>query len=400
MIRKILVFLLLFAAATAVYADEVQIRDDHPGKYVVVKGDTLWDIAGRFLTNPWQWPEIWKGNPQISDPHLIYPGDVVVLSYVDGKPTLSLGSDGVAAVREAGSREVKLSPAIRELDKREAIHTIPLDAIQQFLSRPRVVESDTLDLAPYIIGSQDEHLAVGSGNRIYVQGLDTPQTDKYSIFKAGDPYLDPDSGSVLGYEALHIGDAILERLGQPATALVVDAKQEILKGDRLMPQTEDKIPDFMPRAPNADVEGKIISVVNGVSQIGQHQVVVLNRGEEDGLEPGHVLAIYQRGEIAQDPVGTRIAREKSKAARELEAAENPSFLVRQAEAFANTLRAIDENLRAAVGTPAGSGAVETLRFPEERAGEVMVFRTFEKVSYALVMNTQRAVHELDFVRNP
>ncbi len=395
MSRKIAIFLGALLIVAAAGADEIELRGDHPDAYTVVRGDTLWDIAGRFLARPWQWPDIWEANPQIANPHLIYPGDVIALRYVDGRPVLGL-ADGA----RLGSRNVKLSPTVRETRHDDAIQPIPLDAIQQFLSRPRVVGRDELAAAAYIVGSQDEHLAFGTGHRVYVRGLGQPATNKFSIFREGAAYLDPDTREVLGYEAEHVGDGVAEKFGDPATVHVIKANKEILKGDRLMPQQRDEIPEFIPHAPDGAVTGKIVSVLNGVAQVGQHQVVVLNRGVADGIEPGHVLAIYQDGEVIEDVIGSDIAaRERDQAMLRAEQ-EQPNPVGRMVAAVINDVRAADRALRDFVGTPVAGGSSVQVRLPEERAGELMVFRTFDNVSYGLVMNTQRPVHVNDNVRNP
>lgn len=390
MSRKIIIFLALLLIGSPVLADEVQVRGDHPGTYTVRKGDTLWDIAGQFLTRPWQWPEIWQTNPQIENPHLIYPGDVIALTYKDGRPILGF----------AGNRLVRLSPTIRETRHEDAVQPIPLDAIQQFLSRPRVVTEDELGRAAYIVGSQDEHLTFGSGNRVYARSLGEPQTNKFSIYRQGGAYVDPDSNQVLGYQAEHIGDALAERFGDPATLHIVKANKEVMKGDRLLPQELDEIPEFVPHAPGGDVQGKIISVLNGVSQIGQHQVVVLNRGDSAGLEPGHVLAIYQRGEVIEDTIGSDVAARAQAEANLRAEHENPSAVGRMMQSIVNELQAADRAMRDFVGTPVDGGSSVLVELPAERAGELMVFRTFDNVSYALVMNTQRAIHINDQVTNP
>ncbi|MEQ8232382.1 MAG: LysM domain-containing protein [Gammaproteobacteria bacterium] len=391
MSRKFGFIAALMLVFVPVVADEVLIKPDHPGVYTVVKGDTLWDIAGRFLQRPWQWPDIWEVNPQIDNPHLIYPGDRLALTYKDGRPILGLvGYD----------RNVKLSPSVRVIPHREAIHTIPLDAVAPFLTRPRVVDAGALDQAAYIVGSQDEHLTYGNGHRIYARGLENPQTNKFSVYRAGPPYRDPETGEVLGYEAEHLGDARVEKFGDPATLVVTNSFKEMRKGDRLVPQDELEIPEFIPHAPGAPVSGRIISVMNGVSQITQHQVVVLNRGVQDGLEPGHVLAIFQEGEVIEDVIGSDIAERNARAERERVAQEHPNPVTRMLQTAINDVRAADRALRDFVGTPVeGSGGVK-VQLPEERAGELMVFRTFDRVSYGLVMNMQRAIHLNDRVANP
>jgi hypothetical protein len=390
MSRKLTIFLVLVWFLGPVWGEEVVLNPDHPDRHVVVKGDTLWDISGRFLSYPWQWPDIWEANPQIENPHLIYPGDVISLTYKDGRPILSLAR---------GGRNVKLSPTIRESRRDDAIAPIPLDAIQQFLSRPRVVSEDQINQAAYVVSSQDQHLVTGTGNRIYVRGVGEPETSKFLVFRPGGAYLDPDTEDILGYEALHVGDIVLERLGDPATALIVKSNREILAGDRVMPSEEEEYPDFIPHAPAGMVDGNIISVLDGVSQIGQYQVIVVNRGASDGLEPGHVLAIYQAGPVVEDEIGSEVAYREQREAYLRAEEENPSVVGRLFESIANDLRATKYSIDKALGEPIGGLPVK-VRLPEERAGEAMVFRTFDNVSYALVMNTQRPVHVLDVVRNP
>ena len=391
-----MIFLVLALVVAPVSGDEVVLNPEHPDSYAVVKGDTLWDIAGRFLTYPWQWPDIWEVNPQIKNPDLIYPGDQISLTYRDGRPVLSLSRGGAQLV---GGRRVKLSPTIRETRHDEAIAPIPLDAIQQFLSRPRVLSEAEISGAAYVISSQDQHLVNGAGNRIYVRGMDNPQTGKLLVFRPGNEYRDPDTDTILGYEALHIGDIVLVKLGDPATALVVNSNREIQAGDRIMASGQEEYPDFIPHAPSAAVDGSIISVVDGVSQIGQYQVVVLNRGTGDGLEPGHVLAIYQTGALVDDEIASEMMFQERREAQIRAEDENPSPVGRLIESVANDLRGAKLALDKAFGEPIG-GAPVTVRLPEEHAGELMVFRTFDNVSYALVMNTQRPVHVLDKIRNP
>ena len=326
-------------------ADVIQLRDSAPQRYVVVEGDTLWDIAGKFLAHPWQWPQVWQDNPQIKNPHLIYPGDELTLDHVNGMPRITLGR----------SRVVKLSPQIRASAHVRAIPLIPLDAIAPFLSRPRVLSDAELNGAGYVVGSQDQHLVNGAGQRIYLRNLSPSPTGRYMVFRAGREYRDPDSGALLGREALQVADLRLEQDGDPATGVITASNREVIKGDRLLPfedlsrETSAEFESFQPHAPKGAVEGRLIAVVDGVTQIGQLNTVVINRGADAGLEPGHVLAIFQAGAEVKD----------------------------------------------ALAAPSGK-----VRLPEERAGELVVFRVFSAVSFALVMNTQRPVHVLDYVRNP
>lgn len=390
---RVFVLVVLLSWFSPTLGDVVEINPNHPGTYTVVRGDTLWDIAGTFLNHPWQWPDIWQVNPQIENPHLIYPGDQVSLTYRDGKPILSLSKRGL------GGRNVKLSPSMRVHRHDDAIDPIPLDAIHQFLSRPQIIRESDVDRMAYVVAAQDERIASGAGDVVYVRGLNEPSTNKYSVFRPGGEYRDGDTGELLGYEALHIADVILEKLGDPSTAYVQRSNREIIDGDRLLPQQVDEYPDFVPSAPNTDVAGNIISVIDGVSQIGQYQVVVLDRGMEDGLMPGNVLAIYQKGKVVKDRVGTAVAAEKEWADRQMAAETNPTASGRALETMANNLRAVKRSVDEFLNEPKGGKPV-LIELPEERAGELMVFRSFDDVSYGLVMNTQRPIHIADRVRNP
>jgi hypothetical protein len=328
--------------ATAAYADQVVLKDGHPDRYVVVKGDTLWDISERFLNSPWLWPEVWYVNPQIENPHLIYPGDVINLVYVDGKPQLRV---------QRGKGTYKLSPQARVERLDEAIPTIPVDAIQQFLTRPLVADEDTLKDAPYVVSSADEHLITGAGDRVYVRGLKSGEGNRYNIFRPGDPYMDPDTGELLGYEALYLGEARLEKFGDPATLNLKRTTREINIGDRLMPMTQEDVHAyFTPHSPEKEIDGTIISVVDGVSQIGQYQVVVLNRGTREGVDVGTVFQIYQTGDIIADQVS--------------------------------------------------DAPTDVVKLPDEKAGLLMVFRTFDKVSFGLIMKATSALHVGDRIRTP
>ncbi len=332
--------------------DDNLLKQGHPDRYIVKKGDTLWDIAKLFLDKPWLWPEIWQVNPQVANPHLIYPGDELELIYLDGRPYLRLGSAPMPS--EPTTPEVmdsgitKLSPRIRETPWDGAIPTIPVDAITPFLSRPYVVNKGELDAAPYVVAYPDEHIIAGAGQRIYVRGIDSDEYKKFDIVRAGDAYRDAETGEILGYEALFIGAVELQRIGDPATLMVNLAEQEVLVGDRMLPAVMEKgTGDFHPKEPDQPVNGAIISVLHGVSQIGQYNIVVLDRGSNDGLSPGTVLQVDHRGEIVRDHV---------------------------------------------------AGSKVTL--PDEAAGLLMVFRSFERVSFGIIMDANQAIHVNDKVHNP
>lgn len=342
-------------SAVSLAADDL-LKANHPDRYVVQKGDTLWDIAGRFLNKPWLWPEIWHANPKIANPHLIYPGDELELVYVDGKPRLQVKS-GV----------VKLSPEVRSSPWDGAVPTIPVDVIGPFLSRPYVLAEGVADDAPYVVDFVDEHIAAGAGQGIYARRIPAQGPNEYDVVRPGDAYRDGDTGEILGYEALYMGTANVTRRGDPATLAVRVAQLEILGGDRLVPsETKDVFTDFQPHSPIVDVHGSIIGVLNGVSQIGQFNVVVLDRGTHDGLDAGTVLQVDNRGEVIND----KYAKDDWH--------------------FSNT-----SPPQAMIDI---RGPEVTL--PDEQAGYLMVFRTFERVSFGLVMDAVRAIHVGDRIHNP
>lgn len=318
----------------------VALNPSHPDRYVVKRGDTLWDISAMFLRDPWYWPEIWQVNPQVENPHLIYPGDVLTLVYVDGKPQLRLQ-------RGAGGYE-KMSPKIRSEDLSEAITTIPLEAISAFLSRGSVIERGQKDRLPYIVAIKEGHLIGGAGNDVYVRGTNIgPVNHGYSVVHIGDPLVDPDDNAVVGYDGIFVGEGLIARTGDPSTLHLVDTQREALEGDRLIEQSFDVPLQFIPRSPDKDIFGTIIHVHDGLAMIGQYHIVVLNRGARDGLEVGHVLRVWQAGEKKRDRIG--------------------------------------------------GGSV---RLPDEPAGTLMVFRTYDRISYGLIMEATTNIHVLDRVRTP
>ncbi len=327
--------------ATSIAAETIDLNPSHPERYIVQKGDTLWDISGRFLRHPWLWPEVWQGNPQITNPHLIYPGDVIVLSYVDGQPRLSV---------EGSSRDVKLSPTIRRSPLEEAIPAIPIDAITPFLSRQYVGTGQQIQSAPYIAAFEEGHIAAASGDQIYVRSIASDEHRAFDVVRPGKPYVDPETGEKLGYEAMFIGNAQLTDTGDPATLVLVRTEKEAALGDRLLPDTEETpLHAFHPKAPSQPVQGRIISVLDGVSQIGQYQTVVLDRGAANGLEPGDVLKVFQGGYRVRDWV---------------------------------------------------RGTNQSLRIPFEEAGVLMVYRVFPRVSFGLIMYATKPLHIYDLVRSP
>ncbi len=318
--------------------EPVPLASNHPNEYVVQVGDTLWDIAATFLNDPWFWPEIWYVNPDIENPHLIYPGDVLGLVYVDGQPR-------VTTVR-AGT--YRMSPQARITPLSEAVTSIPYESVSAFLTTGVVLEREQADALPYLLRTRGDHLIAAAGNEVYIRGAaGEPAGSRFSVVHVGEPLYDPEDDRLVGYQGTFVGEGTMRRAGDPATLWLTETTQEAKEGDRLLPETLEIPLNFFPRAPSNQIDGTIISVVGGVTQIGQYQVVVLNRGTSDGLSIGDVLTVFQAGRVVED----RIA----------------------------------------------GGEV---RLPDEEAGTVMMFKVYDEISYGLVMEATQAIHVLDAVRNP
>ena len=347
--------LVFFMGASTAMADTVKLRKDHPDKYTVVKGDTLWDISAKFLESPWRWPEVWSYNPQIKNPHLIYPGDVVYLEYdASGKPVLKV-SRGAPQVKITPSDVNKLSPHIRKTRVDTPIATLPLNAIQQFLGQPRVLSAREIKDAAYIVSSKDDRLISGARDKIYARGIRPGQdpNSTYAVLQIGKAYRNPGAArdDILGYEALQVADAKVINYGDPSTLVILDSSRETIVGDRLVPKKASGVDEtFIPRPPATQINGQIIAVIDGVSRIGQYQTVVINKGEQDGLETGNVLAVYEKGRTVRDEFSGRPDDE--------------------------------------------------VKLPDQRAGIAMVYRTFDQVSYALIMEAYSDMRVDDMVRNP
>jgi len=303
----------------------VPLAEGHPNEYVVQVGDTLWDISATFLRDPWFWPEIWYVNPDIENPHLIYPGDVLGLVYIDGQTRIT----------NVRASTYRMSPQARVTPLSQAISSIPFEDVAAFLSSGLVLEKKQADALPYLLDTRGDHLIASAGNEIYVRG------------HVGDPLVDPDDNRLIGYHGILIGEGSLRRAGDPATVALTRTNQEAKMGDRLLPAAVDVPLNFYPRSPSTTIDGRIISVVGGVSLIGQYQVVVMNRGSGNGLSVGDVLSVFQTGRVVEDRVG--------------------------------------------------GGKV---KLPDEAAGTIMVFKTYDRISYGLVMEATQAIHIHDSIRNP
>lgn len=339
-------------AASRQRAAAKSVKANHPRTYVVKRGDTLWDIASLFLRDPWYWPEIWHDNPQVNNPHLIYPGDILTLVYVDGMPRIMVGKQVHAIGEAAALPVVKMSPSARRDTLEASIKTIPGDAIRQFLSKPRVVSKQELEDAPYIVGSDDEHLILGEGNSVYVRGEIDKERVRYTVYRPGTELIDPASGEVLGYEGIYAGEVHISKYGDPAVGKLTFTEREVLLGDRLLPTDKSKIDNlYFPRLPDRNVSGQIIHLSDALFGVAKFQIAVINQGERDGIETGHLLATYTKG-----------ARIKDRYDR--------------------------------------TGKADEVDLPEMRSGLMMIFRTFDHVSYGLILESTRVIHNHDIVRTP
>lgn len=337
--------------APAPVIDRSVVNPAAPMSYTVKRGDTLWDISTMFLRDPWLWPEIWQVNPQVENPHLIYPGDVLSLTFgADGRPMISLARGGGA----------RLDPRLRSTELDGAIATIPYSAIAAFLERPSLLTRDQIRAAPRVLAFRDQHMIGGSGIEAYVRGLRNGQVNqRFNVVHVGEEIRDPDDGDLLGYQGVYTATAVVRATGEPAKAALTDSARETLEGDRLLDTDADVPLNFVPRAPSQDVAGQIVSVVDGVTLIGQYKIVAINRGARHGLEPGHVLAIEEAGAMVYDR--TRKNQGGLKAAR----------------AF----------------TP-------KVQLPNERIGTMLVFRVFDRMSYALIVDATNPIRVADVVRKP
>jgi len=403
--RKAIISLILLmtplAPAPARAADASALQEGAPDRYVVVPGDTLWGISGRFLKDAWRWPEVWRLNQeQLRNPHRIFPGDVIVLDRTGAEVQLRLlrADDPAAAAAAAAAAPpgvlprdtVKLSPRTRaEPLADKAIPAIPPSAIEPFLSRPLVVGRDELDSTPFLLATQENRVAIGAGSVAYAEGIDSEKGLDWQLFRRGDALIDPDTDETLGYQATYLGDARVIRRGNPATLEITRSAQEIYAGDRLLPAAKER-PTFsyVPRAPSKPVRGRIMSTYpNNLGETGPLGIVTLSKGSNDGLEVGHVLAIYRSQTTLR--YATRMAplygREGLSGSDSPRAYYDQQITPRDAPLYERGRRITVDEAR---------------KLPDERYGLVMVFRTFDRASFGLVMNASRPVEVNDVVTNP
>jgi LysM domain len=362
-ITALLALALAGGGLLALAQGELQVKDTAPDRYVVQRGDTLWSIATKFLSDQWRWPEIWRMNQeQIRNPHNIFPGDVLVLDRSVSPPQLRLAEGGPAAAGPgsgpgpgvAGGE--KLLPRIYTQPlASEAIPAISPKSIEPFLTQPLLIEERGLDRAPRIIATEENRVNLGAGNVAYVSGFRGSDAPVWQIYRTGRPLVDPDSQRTLGFEAVFLGTAHVTRSGEPATVQIVNSKKEISAGDRLIPAPPATIPHYVPHAPTTAVTGRIIGLYDALATSvgGRDSIISINRGTRHGLEVGHVLAVY-RNVVVYDQSDYLKSRERS----------------------------------------------PVIQLPPERYGLAFIFRTFDSVSYALVMESSRPVQGGDIVQNP
>ncbi len=327
--------------------DPVRLAPNHPDQYVVQKGDTLWDISTMFLQDPWFWPEIWYVNEQIENPHLIYPGDILNLVWIDGRQRIKV-------VRGVDRGEgIRVSPEIRYENLDEAITSIPFSAIKSFLSKPSVLPANQVKSMPYILSSKDKHLISASGNTVYARGFDTsPEIGEvFNVIKIGDELRDPDDGALIGYDGVYAGEARTTRTGDPVSMVLVITTREVLNGDRLLRDDQTLPLNFFPSAPDRKINGSIISILDAISVTGSNQIVVINRGTRHGIEVGNLLTILHKGGSVFDRFEGGLFDEK-------------------------------------------------VTLPDEQSGTMMVFKTYDRISYALVVEATSEIRKHDIVRSP
>ena len=377
-----LAFLVSGATWAQAPTSPLAIKPDAPDRYIVVPGDTLWGISQRYTDSPWRWPELWNMNKeQIRNPHLIYPGYVLLLDRERGQLTIAQPggtgareSEQVGGPQESGAPTteaptapttgaatatdpsiVKLTPHLRaESLARQGIPSIPANLIEPFLTRPLVIEPDGLDKAPTIVGTQTDRVIIAAGNSAYVRGIGSSKEDTWYVYRRGGALVDPDTNQTLGYEAIYLGTAQVTRPGDPATIVLTTAVREVGAGDKLVAASRPQVISYAPHAPGTKINGRIMSIYGSgrVGEAGPQAIITVNRGRANGIEVGHVLALYNRGGTVRD-----------------------------------------------MSKPQGSEN-STISLPDERAGLAFVFRVFDRISYALVMHVTRPVSPLDVVQTP
>jgi LysM domain len=343
------------ATRTIATGSNIPLTENAPDEYVVKPGDTLWDISSVYLRDPWYWPEIWYVNPQVENPHLIYPGDVLKLVYIDGQPRLT-----IAERAEGGTGSKRLSPQVRREPSSRAITAIPYEVIAGFAGRPVLLDKNQVNKAPYVVALRDDHLIGAIGNEVYARGIkNAVAEDRYSIIHVEGELTDPDTKKLLGYTGVYVGSGPVATPGDPAKLVLTESMREALQGDKLFPESVEPGVDFVPHAPEKEVSATVIAVKD-MTIMGQYHVVALNRGSKAGLEAGHVLAVERAGGVVRDKYSKG-------------------------------------------GLDARTGGLKRgkdVQLPAERAGIVMIYKAHDQMSFALIMDATHEIREGDRATNP
>ncbi len=354
--RLVIAAFLSSVTLAAAQAATCEFLPNAPDQHVVLEGDTLWDISGRFLAHPWCWGQVWGMNrDQIRNPHWIYPGQIVYFDRTAGRLRLWPGSGSGAGEPTF----VRLSPQLRTQGLgKDAVPSIPSAAIEPYLSQPLIVEADELSGAPRIVATQEQHVFLGKGDKAYVRGALKTDT-RFQVFRPGKPLKDPVSQKVLGYEAFYLGTVALRAAAKPGsdvfTFVVDSAKEEMGVGDQLLPVPSTTARNYVPHAPDGQVDARVIAIYGGVTHAGQNQVVSVNRGALDGLDNGSVLQLYHYGSTVTDTT------------------ESEGWF----------------------------GKKQTqLKLPDELSGSLFIFRVFKHISYGLIMQITEPVQVGDIATSP
>ncbi len=342
-------------------AEEIQLQENRPDRYTVQKGDTLWGIAGKFLKQPWRWPDVWRMNrEQIKNPHWIYPGDIIALDKVDGQWRLS--------VAQGGRPDIRVTPTVRvEPLQAQAIPSIPPGDLAPYLTQPIIAGPDGLPGAARIVAARDNRVVRGEGDFVYATGVDERQGTEWYIYRPGNVLRSFDSNETLGYEMRYLGAARVDRFGEVSRMQITRAREEILLNDLLVPAPREVLVNYVPHAPDAAVDGRVIELYSGGTEAGRGFIVVIDRGARDGLEVGNVLAVYHPLSVIPDP----------------RPYEGPEVLSK-----------LPEPTRTIVPP------TTFLNVPPERSGLMFVFRVFDRLAYAILLNTSDPVVVGDMVREP
>jgi hypothetical protein len=345
--------------STNVYAAKkasCEFLPNAPDSHTVVRGDTLWDISGKFLQNPWCWPEVWGLNKeQIKNPHWIYPGQIVYFDRATGRLRLGTATGEAAPVNDKvvdSSGTVRLSPRLRiEGLGQEAIPAIASRDIEQFLSQPLVIENDELANTPRIVQADEGHVFLGKNEKAYVVGNLNGGTS-FQVFHPGKALMDPETQKLIAYEAVYLGTVKVQRESKAANEAhivnVVSSKQEMGVGDRLLPVPPTPILNYVPHPPESPIDARIVSIYGGVKQAGQHQVVSINRGKTHGIDIGTVLDLTHFGQTIADPADRK----------------------------------------------------KTIKLPDQKYGTLFIFRVFNNISYGLIMQVRDVVEVGDIAKSP